>query len=303
MPGQFSPLPAELTAARRGGDRGRLTRGTSWPRAPRCSTGPTRSPWPTSTAGWSSAARSSGAEWDAAYTPIIETFDQGQAPQPGGWLWAKHGKGHYTYFALRLPPAARPTACRGRGATSRRVRRPAGQRADRGALVEFLAQQHVRRDGVEHRFFPGVFGIFGHGNVAGLGQALSQAPSRLPYVLARNEQAMVHTPLPMPSTRTGCRRCLHHVDRARRDQHDHRGRYRHGQPAAGAAAARRHLRPPQCGPRPAAARIPSTAQDVSVNDCLSRSRATGIASTGPTRSCWRCPRPCACSPARPTPAP
>jgi len=38
-------------------------------------------------------------EWDAAYTPMIETHDQGQAPQRGGWLTATYGKGHYTYFA------------------------------------------------------------------------------------------------------------------------------------------------------------------------------------------------------------
>jgi len=37
--------------------------------------------------------------WDRAYMPIISTFDKGQAPQQGGWLWAKVGKGHYTYFA------------------------------------------------------------------------------------------------------------------------------------------------------------------------------------------------------------
>jgi LmbE family N-acetylglucosaminyl deacetylase len=37
--------------------------------------------------------------WDAAYTPIIATYDKGQAPQQGGWLWARTGKGHYTYFA------------------------------------------------------------------------------------------------------------------------------------------------------------------------------------------------------------
>src|SRR5215216_2924057 len=42
------------------------------------------------------------------------------------------------------------------------------------ALVRFLANQYVERDGVEHRFFQGCFGIFGHGNVAGLGQALQQ---------------------------------------------------------------------------------------------------------------------------------
>ena len=38
-------------------------------------------------------------EWDKAYTPMIATWDKGQAPQKGGWAWARHGKGHYTYFA------------------------------------------------------------------------------------------------------------------------------------------------------------------------------------------------------------
>ncbi|MDQ3767646.1 MAG: 3D-(3,5/4)-trihydroxycyclohexane-1,2-dione acylhydrolase (decyclizing) [Actinomycetota bacterium] len=61
------------------------------------------------------------------------------------------------------------------------------------ALVEFLAAQEVERDGVEQRFFAGCFGIFGHGNVAGVGQALHQAGDRLRYHQARNEQAMVHT--------------------------------------------------------------------------------------------------------------
>jgi 3D-(3,5/4)-trihydroxycyclohexane-1,2-dione acylhydrolase (decyclizing) len=60
------------------------------------------------------------------------------------------------------------------------------------ALVEFLAAQHSERDGVERPFFAGAFGIFGHGNVAGLGQALRAAGDRLRYVPARNEQAMVH---------------------------------------------------------------------------------------------------------------
>src|SRR5215217_1509829 len=61
------------------------------------------------------------------------------------------------------------------------------------ALVRFLANQYVERDGVEHRFFQGCFGIFGHGNVAGLGQALQQPEDELTYYLARNEQGMVHT--------------------------------------------------------------------------------------------------------------
>ena len=63
------------------------------------------------------------------------------------------------------------------------------------ALVRFLAAQHVERDGVEQRFFAGVWGIFGHGNVAGIGQALHQhGADGLPHVLARNEQAQVHAP-------------------------------------------------------------------------------------------------------------
>src|SRR5215207_4244255 len=61
------------------------------------------------------------------------------------------------------------------------------------ALVRFLTEQYVERDGVERRFFAGCFGIFGHGNVAGVGQALQQYSEGLPYYLARNEQAMVHT--------------------------------------------------------------------------------------------------------------
>src|SRR5438270_545493 len=61
------------------------------------------------------------------------------------------------------------------------------------ALVRFLAAQHVERDGIEHRFFAGCFGIFGHGNLTGIGQALAQSPELLTYYQARNEQAMVHT--------------------------------------------------------------------------------------------------------------
>jgi 3D-(3,5/4)-trihydroxycyclohexane-1,2-dione acylhydrolase (decyclizing) len=60
------------------------------------------------------------------------------------------------------------------------------------ALVRFLAAQYVERDGIEHRFFGGCFGIFGHGNVAGIGEALYESPELLTYYQARNEQAMVH---------------------------------------------------------------------------------------------------------------
>jgi len=60
------------------------------------------------------------------------------------------------------------------------------------ALVRFLANQYVERDGVEQRLFVGCFGIFGHGNVAGVGQALQQYGKELTYYQPRNEQAMVH---------------------------------------------------------------------------------------------------------------
>ena len=60
------------------------------------------------------------------------------------------------------------------------------------ALVRFLVAQHVERDGNRQRFFGGSFGIFGHGNVAGLGEALLAHADQLRYHPARNEQGMVH---------------------------------------------------------------------------------------------------------------
>jgi 3D-(3,5/4)-trihydroxycyclohexane-1,2-dione acylhydrolase (decyclizing) len=60
------------------------------------------------------------------------------------------------------------------------------------ALVRFLASQYVERDGNEQRFFAGCWGIFGHGNVAGIGQALKENAGLLTYHQAKNEQGMVH---------------------------------------------------------------------------------------------------------------
>jgi 3D-(3,5/4)-trihydroxycyclohexane-1,2-dione acylhydrolase (decyclizing) len=64
------------------------------------------------------------------------------------------------------------------------------------AIVRFLIAQHTERDGVEHRLIEGLFGIFGHGNVAGLGEAVLEQeladPRALPYHQGRNEQGMVH---------------------------------------------------------------------------------------------------------------
>ncbi|MFI6011147.1 3D-(3,5/4)-trihydroxycyclohexane-1,2-dione acylhydrolase (decyclizing) [Streptomyces sp. NPDC051243] len=61
------------------------------------------------------------------------------------------------------------------------------------ALVRFLSAQYTERDGVRHRLIAGTWGIFGHGNVAGLGQALLEAGEEtMPYHQGRNEQSMVH---------------------------------------------------------------------------------------------------------------
>jgi 3D-(3,5/4)-trihydroxycyclohexane-1,2-dione acylhydrolase (decyclizing) len=59
------------------------------------------------------------------------------------------------------------------------------------ALIAFLKSQYVERDGAENLFFAGCFGIFGHGNLAGIGQALQQTPD-FRYYQSRNEQAQVH---------------------------------------------------------------------------------------------------------------
>ncbi|MFE5190002.1 3D-(3,5/4)-trihydroxycyclohexane-1,2-dione acylhydrolase (decyclizing) [Streptomyces sp. NPDC056628] len=61
------------------------------------------------------------------------------------------------------------------------------------ALVRFLSVQYTERDGVRHRLIAGTWGIFGHGNVAGVGQALLEAgEDTMPYHQGRNEQSMVH---------------------------------------------------------------------------------------------------------------
>jgi len=59
------------------------------------------------------------------------------------------------------------------------------------ALVGYLKNQYVERDGSQHAFFAGMLGIFGHGNVAGIGQALQENPD-FPYIPIRNEQSGVH---------------------------------------------------------------------------------------------------------------
>src|SRR6476620_8162369 len=61
------------------------------------------------------------------------------------------------------------------------------------AVVKYLQVQQSERDGEQRRLIPAIFGIFGHGNVAGLGQALYEYGQDLPYYQPCNEQSMVHT--------------------------------------------------------------------------------------------------------------
>jgi 3D-(3,5/4)-trihydroxycyclohexane-1,2-dione acylhydrolase (decyclizing) len=68
------------------------------------------------------------------------------------------------------------------------------------AVIAFLKNQYVERDGIEQPFFAGCFGIFGHGNVAGIGQALQQNPD-FRFYQCRNEQAMVHTAVAYAKTK------------------------------------------------------------------------------------------------------
>ena len=60
------------------------------------------------------------------------------------------------------------------------------------ALVSYLSRQYSVADGRRRRLIPAALGIFGHGNVAGLGQALDQFSDALPFIQGRNEQALVH---------------------------------------------------------------------------------------------------------------
>jgi 3D-(3,5/4)-trihydroxycyclohexane-1,2-dione acylhydrolase (decyclizing) len=61
------------------------------------------------------------------------------------------------------------------------------------ALIKFLDHQYISFDGQERKFIKGVMGIFGHGNVTGIGEALEQDSGDLTFVQGKNEQGMVHT--------------------------------------------------------------------------------------------------------------
>jgi 3D-(3,5/4)-trihydroxycyclohexane-1,2-dione acylhydrolase (decyclizing) len=83
------------------------------------------------------------------------------------------------------------------------------------ALVLFLKNQYVERDGIENQFFAGCLGIFGHGIVAGVGEGLLENPD-FRYIMTRNEQASVHIAIAYAKmkNRLGTFACFHRSDPA-----------------------------------------------------------------------------------------
>jgi 3D-(3,5/4)-trihydroxycyclohexane-1,2-dione acylhydrolase (decyclizing) len=123
------------------------------------------------------------------------------------------------------------------------------------ALVRFLAAQRSELDGREVPLFAGVFAIFGHGNVAGLGEALYGARERLPTLRAHNEQAMGLAAVAFAKGEPAASHDgLHEFDRPGRNEHGDRSSGRARQSPAAAALARRRLREPASRSRIAAGR-------------------------------------------------
>ena len=106
------------------------------------------------------------------------------------------------------------------------------------AVVTYLSRQYSVADGQRRRVIPATLGIFGHGNVAGLGQALDQLSDAMPFIQGRNEQALVHAATAFAKHSLAARHAGRDLlDRPGRAEHGHRGGAGHRQPAAGAAAA------------------------------------------------------------------
>ena len=104
------------------------------------------------------------------------------------------------------------------------------------AIVRYLQAQHSDYDGQRRRLVPAIFGIFGHGNVAGLGQALDECGDQLTYLQGHNEQSMVHTARGVRQGDAACRHAgLHGVDWSGLYEHGHGCSRRDDQPTAGVA--------------------------------------------------------------------
>ena len=136
------------------------------------------------------------------------------------------------------------------------------------ALVGFLKNQYVERDGREHRFFHGAWGIFGHGCIAGIGQALQQNPDFRYYQSQERAGGRAHRDGVREDEEPSGHVRLHLLDRTGRDEHDHRRGHRDRSIAFRCCCC------PATSSRAATWRrccsnwSPSTGQDISVNDAF-----------------------------------
>lgn len=152
------------------------------------------------------------------------------------------------------------------------------------AVVRYLAAQYTERDGEVQRLIPAMFGIFGHGNVCGVGQALEQEAAAMPFLQPKNEQAMVHTAIGFARVRRrlSTLACSASIGPGSTNM------------VTGAAAATVNRVPVLLlpsdtfatrlqGPPMQAVDNPALG-DVSVNDCSGQSRSSSIGSPVPSRS-------------------
>ena len=157
----------------------------------------------------------------------------------------------------------------------------------------YLVNQYTERDGLQQPFFAGAWGIFGHGNVAGLGQALQQFAHLLRFHQSRNEQAQVLASIAYTKAKNRLQTfaCTSSIGPGATNM------------LTGAAVATVNRLPVLLLPgdifaeriqAPVLQQVESAhSQDFSVNDAFRRFRATGIVSTGPNSSLPRCLRRCA----------
>ena len=154
------------------------------------------------------------------------------------------------------------------------------------AMVRFLSAQRVEIDGKKRRLFEGVFAIFGHGNVAGMGEALFASRDSLPTYRAHNEQAMAHAAIAFAksSRRRRMMACTTSIGPGATNM------------VTAAAVAhvnrlpvlldpRRRVRQPQARPRSATGRETSATERSAPMIAFVRCRAISTASHVPSRSC------------------
>ena len=117
------------------------------------------------------------------------------------------------------------------------------------ALVKFLDNQYVCFDGKETKFVNGIFGIFGHGCVVGIGQALEQGGHSLTYYQGHNEQGMAHAAIAFAKqkNRREIIACTSSIGPGALNMD--RLRHRNGEPDSASGAPRRHLCLPSARPR------------------------------------------------------